>query len=153
MEPKKLVRSKKDRMLFGVAGGIAEYFGIDSTIVRLIFVLLTIWGGAGVLLYIIGIFIMPDTKGKDLPNQKARRAQTKKEVEEKVQEVASEIRLKTKGKNYRNEILWGVIILLAGVLFLSRNIFSSLNFGKFWPLILIVAGIFILVETNRKGEK
>jgi len=44
---KKLYRSKKDRMLAGVCGGIGEYFGIDSTLIRILWVLLSLGGGAG----------------------------------------------------------------------------------------------------------
>jgi len=57
---KKLYRSKKDRMLVGVCGGIGEYFGIDSTLVRILWVLLTLGGGAGLILYIICAIVVPE---------------------------------------------------------------------------------------------
>ncbi|MCK4808938.1 MAG: PspC domain-containing protein [Candidatus Aenigmarchaeota archaeon] len=57
---KKLYRSKKDRMLAGVCGGIGEYFGIDSTLVRILWVLLTLGGGAGLILYIICAIVIPE---------------------------------------------------------------------------------------------
>ncbi|MCK5290119.1 MAG: PspC domain-containing protein [Candidatus Aenigmarchaeota archaeon] len=57
---KKLYRSKKDRMLAGVCGGIGEYFGIDSTLVRILWVLLTLGGGAGLILYIICAIVVPE---------------------------------------------------------------------------------------------
>ena len=57
--PKKLYRSRTNRMLAGVCGGIAEHFGIDPTLVRLGWVLLTLAGGGGVLLYIIAVLIVP----------------------------------------------------------------------------------------------
>lgn len=49
-------------MLAGVLGGIAEYFDIDATIVRLVYVLITIFSAAfpGIILYIIAMFIIPD---------------------------------------------------------------------------------------------
>ncbi len=59
---KKLYRSKKDRMLAGVCGGIGEYFGIDSTLVRILWVLLTLGGGAGLILYIICAIVVPEKK-------------------------------------------------------------------------------------------
>lgn len=55
---KKLFKSDTDKKLCGVCGGIAEYFNIDSTIVRLIWVLFSFWG-PGVLAYIIAALVMP----------------------------------------------------------------------------------------------
>lgn len=50
---KKLYRSSSNKMIAGVCAGLGEYFGVDPTIVRIIFVLLGIAGGPGVLLYLI----------------------------------------------------------------------------------------------------
>jgi len=59
-KPKRLYRSNKNRMIAGVCGGLAEYFNIDPTIVRLIWVLLTLMSvGAGVLAYIIAWIVIP----------------------------------------------------------------------------------------------
>ena len=57
---KKLYKSSTDKKLCGVCGGIAAYLNIDSTIVRLIFVVLAIGAFSGVLLYILAALIMPD---------------------------------------------------------------------------------------------
>lgn len=57
---KKLYRSQSDRKIAGVCGGIAEYFDLDSTIVRLITVALCLFVGAGLLFYIAAAFIIPD---------------------------------------------------------------------------------------------
>jgi len=59
METKRLYRSNRDVMLGGVAGGLAEYFNLDPTLVRLIFVLLALAGGPGIILYLILWIIMP----------------------------------------------------------------------------------------------
>ncbi len=60
MTEKKLYRSETDKKIAGVCGGIAEYFKIDSTIVRLLLVLFCLMGGAGVLAYIIAWLVMPE---------------------------------------------------------------------------------------------
>ena len=57
---KKLYRSKLDKKLCGVCGGLGEYFGLDSTIIRLLWVLLTLFGGCGLLIYIACAFIIPE---------------------------------------------------------------------------------------------
>ena len=56
---KKLCKSRKNRMIDGVCGGVAEYFNIDPTIIRLIWVLLVLLKGSGLLLYIIACIVMP----------------------------------------------------------------------------------------------
>jgi phage shock protein C len=60
MNEKKLYRSNTDKMVAGVCGGLGKYFGIDSTVIRLIFALLVVFGvGSGILLYIILAIVMP----------------------------------------------------------------------------------------------
>lgn len=56
---KKLYRSRRDRMIAGVCGGLAEYFNVDPTWVRLIFVLFLILGGSALLAYLIMWLIVP----------------------------------------------------------------------------------------------
>ena len=60
MEGKKLYKSSTDKKIAGVCGGIAEYFGIDSTLVRLGWVVFSLLGGSGLLAYLIAAIIMPD---------------------------------------------------------------------------------------------
>jgi len=65
-EPERVLlrRSYSDRMLGGVAGGLARYFGVDSTIIRIAFVVLAVFGGAGIPLYLAGLLLIPD-EGSD----------------------------------------------------------------------------------------
>jgi phage shock protein C len=56
---KKLKRSRTDSMIAGVCGGLGEYFGMDPTVVRLVFVLLALLGGHGLLVYLILWVVMP----------------------------------------------------------------------------------------------
>ncbi len=60
MQGKRLYRSRESRMLCGVCGGIAEYFNIDPTLIRLLFVLFGL-SGSGILAYIIAAIIIPDS--------------------------------------------------------------------------------------------
>lgn len=62
---KKLTKSNNDRIIAGVCGGLAEYSGVDSVIVRLITALLVLSGGTGVFLYILAAILMPEAKASD----------------------------------------------------------------------------------------
>lgn len=56
----RLTRSRRDRKLAGVCAGIAEFLGWDPTLVRLLWIVLTMLGGSGVLLYLIFWLVMPE---------------------------------------------------------------------------------------------
>ncbi|MCA9969968.1 MAG: PspC domain-containing protein [Anaerolineales bacterium] len=60
MEDKRLTRSTNDRMIAGVAAGLAEYMNLDPSLVRLIFVLLALFGGPGLLIYLVLWIVMPE---------------------------------------------------------------------------------------------
>lgn len=57
---KRLYRSSTDKKVCGVCGGIANYFDVDPTVIRLIWVIFTLVGGSGLIAYIIAAIIMPD---------------------------------------------------------------------------------------------
>ena len=57
---KKLYRSVSDKKLAGVCGGIAEYFGLDSTLIRVGWAIVSLFAGAGVLAYIVCALIIPE---------------------------------------------------------------------------------------------
>lgn len=59
MAQKRLERSMRDKWLGGVAGGLADYFGIDSTIVRLVFIVAFFGFGTGLLIYLVLWLVMP----------------------------------------------------------------------------------------------
>ena len=59
MEPRRLYRSRSERRLAGVAGGIAEYLKVDPTVVRVVWIISIFFMGIGFLLYIILAFVMP----------------------------------------------------------------------------------------------
>lgn len=60
MEPKKLYKSRKNRMICGVCGGLADYLNVDVTIIRLILAVLACMGTSGIWIYFIAAIIIPD---------------------------------------------------------------------------------------------
>ena len=59
-EPRKLYRSRNQRMLAGVCGGLAEYFNVDATMIRVLFLALAVFGGSGLVIYMVMWLIVPD---------------------------------------------------------------------------------------------
>lgn len=60
MESKRLYKSRSNRMICGVCGGIAEYLKLDPTVIRLLFALFSFFGGSGIVVYIIAAIIIPE---------------------------------------------------------------------------------------------
>ena len=84
---KKLYRSKKDKMIAGICGGIAEYFDVDSTLIRLLTVLFVLLGGAGIAVYIIAWIIIPETPEKVSDDKFDKREEPKEKIKKEAEEV------------------------------------------------------------------
>lgn len=67
---KKLYRSKSNRMMVGVCGGIAEYFNVDPTIIRVIWAIASVFAFAGVIAYAICAFVIPEKPETDIIDAK-----------------------------------------------------------------------------------
>jgi phage shock protein C len=70
MENKRLNRSQSDKMIGGVCGGLSEYLVIDVTIIRLIFILMALMGGHGILIYLILWLVMPPEPTTSYPSNR-----------------------------------------------------------------------------------
>lgn len=128
---KRLYRSRKDRMVWGVCGGLAEYFNIDPVIVRLVFVLLIFADGLGILAYIVMAIIFPSEEKLSRPS--------KSELET------------IEGAGYRRRVL-GIILIITGILILIANFFQTwwLEWINIWPLIIVGLGLLILILNARR---
>lgn len=135
---RKLYRSRTDSMIAGVCGGLAEYFGVDTILVRIAAVVLALTAhGAGLLAYLIFWIIVPQKPIAD----------SVVEAGDTPEAAAGTEEVKTERKNGILFVGAGLIVL--GALFLLDNFVPVLFFsiGKLWPVVLIVIGILIL----RKG--
>jgi phage shock protein C len=150
---KRLFRSRKDKMISGVAGGIAEYFDVDPTLIRILFVVTLFLGGSGILAYIILWIVIPEEPvvvkdaGKDSTS-------TSSEANADSNETKSEEAYKKAYDDQREKRrrTAGGILLIIGTLFLVDNMFPRIHFGDFWPLILIGIGAGLLINsTNHKS--
>ncbi|MGI6308000.1 MAG: PspC domain-containing protein [Dethiobacteria bacterium] len=133
----RVYRSRKNRVIAGVAGGLGEYFDVDVVIVRILFVLAVFLGGGGLLAYIIAWIVIPEEKiaGEELDSS----------VE--YHEEKNEWDPETRSKRQRNA---GFLLIGLGVFLLSRRFLGSF-FYYFGPLLLIIIGIFLLVRERREG--
>ncbi len=127
---KKLYRSKEDRIIAGVCGGVAEYLGADVSIIRLLWFVSLFMGGLGIFAYIAAFIIVPEGDGQALIDGVGKGSLT--------------------GSNDKDRTKWlGIILIVIGVLFIMQNWFFWIRFRDFWPLILVVFGAVILFKGLR----
>ena len=158
---KRLYRSRSDRILWGVCGGLAKYFGIDPTIVRIIAVLSIFINGLGILAYIILAIVVP-LEGSKAAEPKDTIKENVEEMKETASELGREIQSTLAGEEgeseevakvqHRRRNLIGIILIVVGILFLlgSFNLFWWFHWGNLWPLILVAIGVLIIVSTKRR---
>ncbi len=158
---KKLYRSRSDRMISGVCGGLAKYFDIDPTIVRIIAVLSIFASGVGILAYIILAIVVP-LEGSKAAEPKDTIRENVEEMKETAGELGREIQSTLTEKEgeseevaevcHRRRSLFGIILIVLGVIFLagSFDLFWWFRWSYLWPLILIAIGVLIILGVRRK---
>jgi phage shock protein PspC (stress-responsive transcriptional regulator) len=121
---KKLYRSRENKIIAGICGGIGKYFNIDPTLVRILWILFLFAGGAGIIAYIIAWIIIP------------LKSKAKNEAEVNVKSPQDQ------------GVLWGSIILIViGVILLFHGLgFLWGGLIRLWPLILIAIGVALLIK-------
>lgn len=165
----RLYRSSREKMLGGVCGGLAEYFQVDVTLVRLITMVAMFAGGVGFLVYLVAwILIPPNPADRDGYVHHYNRG-----VEEVVNDVADNIGEaarnigdaarnfgeaarnglesgRSSGEYRRGTKLAGLVLIVLGLLFFLDRWFPLwFSMSKMWPLILILIGLAIIW----RGEK
>ena len=133
---KRLVRIREDSVLAGVCGGFGQYFNLDSALVRILWVFFTIFGGSGILAYLVAVFIIPDeTTAKDVTPRRL-----------------------IDGFNDKT-LLWGVLLVLVGIiLFFQHGDLINSIWSYFWnsginvllALIIIGVGVYFLYQERQK---
>jgi phage shock protein C len=128
---KKLYRSNTDKIIWGVCGGLGEYFKIDSVIIRILFILMFLAWGTGLLFYIILAIMMPK------PSKKTEVVEEKKE------------------ENNKFRFLLGIFLALIGLNIMltsifNFNIFSFIDWKIILSAFLILIGLKIIFENEKQ---
>lgn len=129
---KKVYRSIDDKVLAGVCGGLAKYFDIDATIVRVLWILGFFAGGLGILAYIICAVIIPQESFTEYNMNKSNYDQAVPRYD--------------KDKSNKNKVVLGSILIIIGVFSFIDEYLYWINIEKLWPIIFIVIGIYIIVK-------
>jgi len=134
VRPRRLERSREDRVLAGVCGGLGQYLGVDPVLIRIAALILVFAGGAGLLLYGIGWIAMPEAEegvedGEPAPGDAAPAV--------------------TVGGT-SGAVVLGLVFVVLGAFFLVDEIWSDFLAWKYvWPIALIAVGAAVLVRARQ----
>ncbi len=146
---KKLYKSRKNKVIDGVCGGIAEYLDVDPVLIRLIAVLFFFTGGATLIAYIVGMIIIPHQPPEGIQEGGTAQAQ------------GTSMPAFTQSESHANagSLIIGILMILFGIHFLLRNIpffheyywrFWDISWDFFWPSVLILVGLLVIFRGSRK---
>jgi phage shock protein C len=171
----RLYRSRTDRVLFGVAGGFAEWLDVDPSLVRLVWALLVVAGGAGALLYVIAALVIPEEPWEpsaDAPPSAADAAGTAAgsagpagTAGTAPAGTAPASMSRTQARQARRAarqaagphrdgtglLVLGVILVAVGGLFLVRDLLPAFDDRFFGPALLIAIGVVLVASAVRRS--
>jgi phage shock protein C len=151
----KLERSRSDRVIAGVCGGLGHYLGIDPIIIRIFFILLVLGQGAGVLIYIICWLAIPDEGRATHATLGETVHEGANEIAGRARELGGDMRHMASDPNPQVRVWLGVGLVLVGGLFLLNNLnltwLAWFNLSLLWPGLLILGGVVLLIRSLNKG--
>lgn len=155
---KKLYRSSNDHVIAGIAGGVGEYFGIDPNIVRLGLLLTMVFGGGGIVAYVVGWIIIPPQPGDGGESTMFIRSEVwRKRLMNKASQV--EAHLQGRGSepaahsdtpeelNTGRQQVGGIILIAVGIFMLVNRVFPWINVVAWmWPFVIVGLGVILIVR-------
>jgi phage shock protein C len=162
----RLYRSRNDRMIAGVAGGLAEMWDADPALIRIVWALLVIFtGGVALLVYIVMAIVVPEAD--DAIPAPAPAATSTGATEAPLPAASGWVSPSSSSAEARaarraaradrggisTGIILGAFLVLLGVFFLVREYLPEIDFDWFWPLVLVGVGVALLVSSMRRGPR
>lgn len=147
----RLYRSRRDRMLAGVAGGLAELWGADPSLVRIIWALLVVFtGGVALLVYIVMAIVVPEEDEVFGPGGAPPRPAGTAPM---FQGGAGWGAPRTAGGGVSPGLLLGGFFILIGLFFLAREFLPRIDFDWLGPLALVGVGALLIVSALGRGPR
>ncbi|MHB1420590.1 MAG: PspC domain-containing protein [Bacillota bacterium] len=133
---KKIYRSRKDKMLGGVCGGLSAYFCVDVTLIRIIWVVVALAGGIGFLAYVIAWVLIPLSPATEIEEDSINEVTADSGCESAWEAPDREERMK----------IFGYVLLGIGIYFLVVQFLPWVSLARLWPAVLIVIGLLVVYK-------
>ncbi len=157
------VRSQTDRVIGGVAAGLADYLNADTALVRIAWALLVpLTGGAAFLAYLVAWVVVPEAPitpyaaPSGAPTDPDATADGDARTPATVSSptyTAAPTTARSDGGDNRAGLVVGIGLVLIGLWFLLREYLPDINWSLLWPIVLIGVGILILVTVSRRRSE
>jgi len=148
---KKLYRSSTNKVVAGVCGGLAEYFGVDPTLIRVALVISVLIGGIGILAYIIAVIIIPTDDSFDSINTDKSQNIPKMRVFQ--EDSVHQQNISPSDSPKTTPLISGSILIIIGLVFLMIT-FGWIKIGSviryLLPVGIIIAGILLLINNMKR---
>jgi len=153
---KQLYRSETNRMIAGVCGGLADFFDVDATLFRVLFVAVIFLGGAGIFVYVILWIIIP-LPTSNTQDSKMRMEDFKNEAKGFVQHTAEQIKQGNQVDHVtsvsRTQRALAISLIVVGGLIIFKNFLPHISFTYVWPGIFVVCGVWLLWQAQPNSAK
>lgn len=146
MTQSKLYRDTRNRVIGGVASGLGRYFNIDPLLVRILFVLLAIFGGGGLIIYILLWIFVPDDHNSTIYSN----AEGPGPAE--TSDMGSPYEDRPGVDPGKGSLLAGLILITIGGIFLVDRFIPHIYFDDLWPIILVIGGVALIFNHFRKEK-
>ena len=121
---RRVYRSRNDRVIGGVCGGLGRYFGVDPVLLRVAAVALALSGGLGLVAYLVAWAVIPEPDGPDAPRG-------------------------APANGHGVAVATGAGLIALGALLLLRLLVPWFSMALFWPLVVVCVGVLILISARR----
>lgn len=149
----RLYRSKTDAILGGVCAGLGKFLGIDPTLVRLFFVLISLAGGVGVLAYLILWIVVPE---ENVTQTGTPGVLTSEGLSDRANTMRDEFVDAVRKPNPNAIKIIGLGLVIYGIFLIIKELnlpwLSWLSSGMLWAALLIVAGVVLILKFTRKDQ-
>ncbi len=145
----KLYRSRRVKVLGGVAGGLAQYFNIDPIIVRILFVVFTLMHGMGLVIYIILWIVIPEEPFEIAYGVKNEEPKTEGQNAEASSINFDGIPTEAK-KSGSGRIIAGTILIALGLIFFADRFIPSFDFRDILPIMFVLLGGLLIWNSLKK---
>ncbi len=164
----RLYRSRDDRMIAGVAGGLAEMWDADPALIRIVWALLVIFtGGVALLVYIVMAIVVPEaddafpatapaaasTTDAPLPAGSGWATPPPSSREARAEARAARRAARAERGGMTGGLIFGGFLVLLGLFFLAREYLPNIDFDWFWPLVLVALGVALLASSLGRGPR
>ena len=148
---KRLYRSRTDRMLFGVAGGFADWLDVDPAVVRIVWALLVLAAGTGFLLYIVAAIVIPEEPFPGAASAEAGAAGAPDAASGTPQPNASSWTASpTRPHDSNGALIFGGLLVLIGLWFFAKDLLPNFDDRLVLPGLLVVLGAVLVLGSMRR---